>query len=431
MVNCQGKRLLILGGARLSCEIIRAAKSMGVHTIVTDYNEVKDSPGKQICDESYMVSTIDVDAVVSLIKEKHIDGVIVGFVDSLMPYYVDICKKANVPCYCTKEQVEQFTDKAIYKSLLRKYDIPTVEEYTVEEVMSGSPEVVYPLLVKPSDSSGARGITICHSKEEVSDALQLAKDFSKAENVLVERYIDSREVTVFWLFQDGEAYLLDIGNRHVKYNQEGVIPLPVGYTYPASILPEFRVKYEEKFKKLFSNCGIANGMMFMQCKVENDACIVYDIGYRLTGSLEYTHLERIFGVSPLKMMVHFALTGEMGGEDLNQKICPEKRPYAFNVSCLAKPGTIEEIQGLEEVRSIPGVLDVVVAHEPGETITEKMKGLLAQITVRVLGVVTSKEELYPTMKKIESTISIRSTEGEEMMLPGIEQSDIEGFVWGE
>ena len=49
--NLIGKRLLILGGMRFSCEIVNTAKALGIYTLVADYNKIEDSPGKQIADE--------------------------------------------------------------------------------------------------------------------------------------------------------------------------------------------------------------------------------------------------------------------------------------------------------------------------------------------------------------------------------------------
>jgi hypothetical protein len=74
------------------------------------------------------------------------------------------------------------------------------------------------------------------------------------------------------------------------------------------------------------------------------------------------------------------------------------------------------------------VEDAVLAHVPGEAITEQMRGLLAQITVRVLGSVPTKDDLLPTMQRIDNTIHIVGENGEELLLPGIEYSDIEGYV---
>jgi len=422
--NLRGKRLLILGGMRISCEIVRKAKTMGIYTLVADYNKIEDSPGKQIADEAVDLSVIDVDAVVDYIKHNAIDGVFVGFNDMLLPYYAEICQRTGLPCYGTKAQFETLIAKDQYKALCRQFGVPTIPEYDINDA-----HIKYPVLVKPVDSSGSRGITICHNRQELDEAVEIGRKASKTGKVLIERYIDGREVTVFWTFQDGNYYLSALANRHVKHNQgTDVIPLPVGYTFPSVYLPKYRAEVEENCKRLFKHLGLKDGMMFMQCKVEDGTCYVYDLGYRLTGSLEYKILERVCGYNPLEMMICHALIGKMGEESIADRALPEFKTPAFNVSCLCAPGTITKIEGIDEVKAMPEVEDVVIAHTPGETITEQMKGLLAQITVRVLGSVENKEQLLPTMQKIDNTIHIVGSEGEELLLSGIEYDDVNGFV---
>lgn len=422
--SLKGKRLLILGGMRFSCEIVNKAREMGIHTIVADYNRVEDSPGKQISDEAVDLSVIDVEAVVSYVKKNAIDGVIVGFNDMLLPYYAEICQKCGLPCYGTKEQFETLIAKDRYKTLCRQFGVPTIPEFDVNDE-----NINFPVLVKPVDNSGSRGISICHNRQELEKAVEIGKAASKNGKVIIERYLDGREVTVFWTFQDGNYYLSALANRHVKHNQgDDVIPLPVGYTFPSVFLPRYRKEVEENCKQMFQHLGLKDGMMFMQCKVEEGRCYVYDLGYRLTGSLEYKILERVCGYNPLEMMIHFALTGKMGEESIADKAAPEFKTPAFNVSCLCAPGTIKSITGIDRVKEMPEVEDVVIAHAPGETITEQMRGLLAQITVRVLGSVASKEILLPTMQRIDDTIHIIGEKGEQLLLPGIEYGDIDGYV---
>ena len=420
----KGKRLLILGGMRFSCEIVKKAREMGIHTIVADYNRIEDSPGKQIADEAVDLSVIDVEAVVSYVKKNAIDGVIVGFNDMLLPYYAEICQKCGLPCYGTKEQFETLIAKDRYKTLCRQFGVPTIQEFDVNDE-----NINFPVLVKPVDNSGSRGISICHNRQELEKAVEIGKAASKNGKIIIERYMEGREVTVFWTFQDGNYYLSALANRHVKHNQgDDVIPLPVGYTFPSVFLPLYRKEVEENCKRMFQHLGLKDGMMFMQCKVEDGRCYVYDLGYRLTGSLEYKILERVCGYNPLEMMIHFALTGKMGEESIADKAVPEFKTPAFNVSCLCAPGTIKSIIGIDRVTEMPEVEDVVIAHAPGETITEQMRGLLAQITVRVLGSVASKENLLPTMQCIDDTIHIFGENGEHLLLPGIEYGDIDGYV---
>lgn len=426
-----GKRLLILGGTRISCEIVRIARQLGCYIGVADYNSVQKSPAKQIADAAYDVSVRDLEAMTDLIRREKYDGVTVGFADAILADYADICEAAGLPAYATRPQLEMFTQKDKYKQLLRKYGIPTVDEYAVDlnDFDRSTEDIRYPVLVKPADSAGARGITICRDKESLRNAIEKAKGFSHTGVVLVERYIEGREVTINWVFKDGKYYLTCIGNRHVKHNQDGVIPLPVGYTYPAAITPTFRRDYEEKCKEMFRSQGLTNGMMFMQCKVENGIPVIYDIGFRMTGTLEYINLENACGFNPIEMMIRFALTGSMGEPDLASKVDPLMHGrYGFNVSCLSAPGKIGTLSGREEVLKFPEVNAAVVAHYPGEEITQNMKGLLAQICIRILGTVDSEEELYPAMKKVNDTIRILSTDGRDLKLAGIEESDVKGYV---
>lgn len=431
-MDLNGKRLLVLGGSRISCEIIRHARAMGIVTGVTDWYALDRAPAKQMADEAYYVSTSDIDAIVTLIRKKKFDGVITGFTDSVLPYYAEICEKAGLPSYGTKEQFVVFIDKQKYKKLMREFDVPTIPEYVIdiENFDETEADVVYPVIVKPSESSGARGITVCYSKDELHIAINFASQTSESKEFLVERYVDEPEATIFWLFVDGQYYLMMIGNRHVKHNQEGVIPLPAGYTYPSSVQTRFLRETAPKMEKMFHSLGIKNGMMFMQSKKVDGECWVYDIGYRLTGSLEYINLKELCGYDPLDMLIRFALTGDMGEPDIAEKVDPFLGgKYTYNVSLLCKPGIIAKITGLEELEKLPGVIKVVVAHPEGDEITQKMKGLLAQITVRILGKADSIEQMKAEMLEIQRLVHVVSDVGEEMILPGMEESDYIGTIY--
>ena len=197
--DLEGKKLLVMGGIQLSCEIIRKAQEMGIFVAVADYNKVEDSPGKQIADQAFQVSTTDVDAMVELVRKEKFDGIITGFVDLLLPYYAEICEKTGLPAYGTKEQFNTYINKAEYKKLCRQHHVPTVEEYRIDldafdETTTG---IKYPVMVKPADSSGSRGITVCYCKDELKTALEKARAYSKVGSILVEQYLTGREVTVF------------------------------------------------------------------------------------------------------------------------------------------------------------------------------------------------------------------------------------------
>ena len=427
------KKLLVLGGTQISCEIVKQAQKMGIFVGVTDYNPVEKSPGKRIADVAYDISCTDVDAVVKLVKNEGYDGVITGFNDMLLPFYAEICGRAGKTCYGSKEQFELFKNKRAYKRLLKEYDVPVIDDYT-DEVKAGNIEALtFPIVVKPSDNSGSRGVKICRNKDELRTAYRSAQMKSADGEVVVERYMDGREATVFWMFLDGEYYMTGIGNRHVNGFQDGCIPLPVGYTFPSVLTDRYIAKVVPKAKEMFKSIGIQSGMMFMQCKVEEGNCYVYDIGYRLTGSLEYKLFEKCCGYNPLEMMIDFAvcentLTGA-GNAKKSQRRDLKVDPYfnglnPYNVSILARPGKIKNIQGIEEVKRMNGIIDVVVEHNVDEEITSDMRGLLSQISVRVLGTTKFREELISTMQRIEDTIRIISYQDECLSFGRMSDEDI-------
>lgn len=423
----KGKKLLILGGMKISCEIVKKAKEMGAYVVVTDYNEPEKSPAKLIADESFMVSTTDIDEVVKLIQREKIDGVLTGFVDLLLPYYAEICEKSGLPCYATKDQFITFIDKNKYKALLKEYDVPTPKDYIIENILQVEElNIEYPVIVKPSDSSGARGVQICYTQLQLEEAYHKAIKFSPSKSVMVEEFVQGEEATVFWIIQDGEPYFVALGNRHVEKNQgKDVIALPVGYTYPSKYTSKYMEDIAPNVKKMLKSANIKNGMLFMQCVISNGIPKVYDLGLRLTGSLEYYMLEKLCGFNPMEMLIQFALTGSMG-DSIKDKVDPYlDRKYGWNISFLMKPGKIESTEGIDTVRSMTDVLAAVVAHDVGEEILETEKGLLKQICCRVLGASETIENMEETIKEAEKAYKVLDHEGKSLLLPVM---DIERYL---
>lgn len=417
--SLSGKRLLILDGTRIACEIVNQAKRMGVHTAVTDYNPPEQAPAKLLADEYFMVSITDVDEVVALIQRERFDGVVAGYSDLMLPYYAEICEKTGLPCYGTKELFKTFTDKLKYKSLCFENDVPTIRGYDLAAFESEKlTDVCFPVMVKPADGSGSRGVTICRSAGEVLSAAQVACAFSPSDDVLIEQYINGEEATVFWVFQDGEYYVSAMADRHVKQNEGSPLPLPVAYSYPSRHLGSYEQDIAPNVRKMLSSAGVRNGMMFMQGLIDDGVFRVYDIGFRLTGTQEYRLLEHISDYNPLAMLISFALTGSMGEPALSRKARAAFDGYAYNVSLLMRPGTISHFEGITEVEDFPGVISVVKAHVEGETLPPEAQGQLRQITVRVQGIADSTASMLEAIRYAAQTLKVIGASGEDLTLPG-------------
>ncbi len=416
------KKLLVLGGTKISCQIVNQAKRMGLHTAVADYYEPDKSPAKTIADEHFLVSATDVNGIVDLIRRERMDGVLMGFADVLMPAYAAICEAAGLPSFCTCLQAERFTNKALYKSILRQYGVPTPASLVVSDASEVSGKTLpYPVIVKPADNSGARGCAICRDETELLAQLPNALTYSASRQAMIEEYMEGPEVTAFFLIQEGNVYFTALGNRHVENHQgDGVIPLPVGYSYPSGLTEYYSRQIAPRVAHMLQGEQIQNGMLFLQCIVKNGIPMVYDLGLRLTGSLEYHMLEAACGYNPLEMMIHFAVTGSMG-PPISDKVDPWLHGmFGWNISALRQPGTVTALCGVEEIRNLADVVHVDVAHDPGDLLTEAEKGTLKQISCRFIGVSQSKPDMCHAGSRITHTFDVVDKMGNSLLLPQID-----------
>ena len=407
MFEWQDKRLLVLGATRLIGEIVSEAKRHGAFVAVADYFE--NSPAKKIADEALLVDATDVKTLAEYVRKNNINGILTGFADSLLPSYIELCNQTGLPCYLNEDQLQFATDKAFFKKLCRKFDIPVIREY------SDGDKLNFPLLLKPVDNSGARGIYICHNQDEFAEAKENALSFSKSKQILIEDYLTYREATAFYIFVEGKSYLAALADRHVTPVKDGVIRLPSGYTYPSPATAKFAAESDPKFTALFKELDIQNGIMFLQGFLDDDdRFIPYESGFRPTGSLEYRIFEAVCGYNSMAMLINFALTGQMAAEGMVEKINPFFPEEAYNISCLMKPGKIAVIEGREKLESLPEVVHCFYSYQEGDVLGEENWGRLAQIFLRLQ--VTGGQDGYRKVTDVLKTFSVKDESGADLLL---------------
>lgn len=414
-----GKTLLLLDGSRKAIEIVNQAHRLGLRVIITDYNPPELSPAKLVADEHYEVSTSEVDSVVALARRKGVSGILAGFSDRWLPTYAEICAAAGLPSYATVDQIRLFTDKKRYKALMAEFGVPTLTSYSVEEATSGRvPDSAFPLIIKPSDGSGSRGISIAKTQEDLQQGLSVALDYSWTQDLVIEPYMPGQEATVYWVFQDGEHHVSLMWNRHMHdFGPDAQYRLPVAYSSPSAILPRYLEETAPRVKEMLRSVGVKNGIMFMQGLVRDGVFYTYDIGYRITPTREYRVIEELCGYNPLAMLLHFAVTGSMGEPGLSTLADPVHDRYGYNVSVLVRPGTIGRYRGLDEVAQIPGVLSVGTSLSEGETLPEEGWGQLRQIAVRVIGTAETPHDIATTMRRIGDLTEIIDGAGGSLVIP--------------
>lgn len=408
MKSKQNKLLILAGKPIGSVDIVEYAKSLGCYVIVTDYLEKKDSPAKQLADECWNISTADVDILAEKAKEKGVNAVFTGVHEFNINMTQKLCEKLNLPFYATKEQLIQTSDKNFYKHLFKRYGIPVIEEYSIN-----SGNIKYPVIVKPVDSSGAYGVKICHNRRELLKNYKTAIEYSSSKKVLIERYIDGEEVTIEYLLQDGDIQLIGMADRHIIEFEDGVLPLPNYYVWPSKYLCHFEYNFNKKVIKALKSLNLRNGMLFIQAKVEGNDIKPYDMGFRLSGTQEYRIFEKTCGVNPLKMMTNFALTGKMSDNIYN--VNADYDIYAANITFLAKPSKIGSFIGIDEVKAMNGVIDVVKNKLENETIPDSALGTLNQVVLRVFLYSDDEDTLLEKIKTIRGKIQVLDTSGNNIL----------------
>lgn len=423
MSELKGKKMLILGGVPAMVEIAQRAKEFGVEVLVTDYLE--NSPAKKYADKSFMTSTTDVEAVVELCKEEQVDGIFTGNIDSMLSYYAQICEKTHMPCYGTLEHFNIMTDKKEFKKICKEYNVPVVKDYTQEELEKDD-NIVYPVIVKPIDSSGSRGISVCSNREELEKGVEKALSFSPSKQYIVERYMTGAEVVLYYYFQDGNPVFMGMCDRYVNKEQKGLAQLPTSYIFPSRYTGIHIAQVDSLIKGMFKGIGMKNGSIFLQAFIEDGIAYLYEPGYRLNGAREHYIYGAVNDINAADMLINYSLTGKMSEEDIETKADPYIHgKYACKLSPLIKTGTIKEVKGMEIFEQLSSVVKVVVNNAEGDSVLEKEAGTLRQIAYRAFIVCDTLQELKETIDTIQSVVEYFDEDGKSMMLKPFETELLE------
>ena len=418
MEDLRGKKLLLLGGPSLMVDVINKAKEMGVHTIVTDWYDPEISVAKKEADEYRMISSSDVDALVRLVKEEHIDGVYTQYTDSALPYCQKVCERAGLPFFINGEQEHLISNKEQSKHLCMKYGIPVSKEYHVtedflDEEIAG---IEWPVLTKPTDNSGQRGITICNNLEELKAGYAYAKENSKEGEVIVEEYMTGDYLVLNFTLQDGNLYLSGMADKPVideKYSN-GLIRLPKGYIMPSKYLDLFYEKRFKNFEALAKGIGLQNGNWSVECVCRNNDFYVFEMQFRLGGMRHYTFVQAENGIDTLKMHIRFALTGKFEGYDLSKLDTPYYKKTYCSLNMLLKDGIITKTEGLEVLDQLPELKSYLPMHQLGDKV--ELSGTVFQIFMKASIVAESHEDLNRVLRIIQKSIKVLDENGNNMML---------------
>ena len=253
------KKLMLLGGIRYLLPAIEAAHRHGCHVITVDY--LPDNIAHKYSDEYHNVSILDKEAVLSLAKELHIDGILSYAVDPGVVTAAYVAEQMGLPFTCSYEAACILQDKSRFRQFLTEngFNVPKAKGYTdVEEAIKDVDYFNWPVIVKPVDSAGSKGVTRVDNPKNLKTAIAHALDESHNGHFIVEDFLelDGYQSSADCFSVDGELVYADYSDQ--LFDKDAANPFtPALEIWPSSMHKEHQDYLTSELQRLFSllNCG--------------------------------------------------------------------------------------------------------------------------------------------------------------------------------
>ena len=399
------KKIVILGASIYQVPLIKAAKRMGLYTIVASIPG--EYPGFALADKPYYINTTDKEAILAMAQQEKIDGICTTGTDVAVSTIGYVCEHMGLTGLSEAAAVRA-TDKAQMKQAFAKGEVAAAayrKAESLEEVYQAAEEIGYPVVVKRVDSSGSRGITIVKRQSQIEEAYRTALERSSKKYVLVEKRLEGTEIGVDGVVQNGKLVFLAPHEKFVYRSKNITIPAGHGFPYRGDqkVQQEIRVQMERAVKALdLNNCSI-NADVF----VDNDCVSVIEIGGRTGATCIPELISMYYGFDFYEKILENAM-----GIPLD--FSPEKEGVPCMAKLLMSPvnGTITAIdeKALAKIRAKGVVVDL--DFPVGHAVEEMENG-----TTRIGHVVASAdsvEELDEIISKVYSCITVDGSTLEEL-----------------
>ena len=350
------KRLMIIGASVLQLPAIKRAKELGHYVAVADFNP--NAIGIPYADEYYNVSTIDQEGVYQAAKTFGADGIMTLATDMPMRSVAYACKKLGLMGICYDTAVKA-TDKG---EMIKAFEAAGVEHpwyYILSDPNDALPEgITFPCITKPTDNAGSRGVMLVSSRQELEAALAYSAENGRSGAVIVEEYMQGPEVSVEIIVWQGTPHVLQITDKLTTGAPHFV---EMGHSQPSRLAPAEQEKVRDLACRAVKAVGIDNGPAHVEIMLTKEGPKMVELGARMGGDCITSHLVPLStGIDMIKATIDICL-GQ--APDIEAKFQKGSAIRFFD----APHGTITAIEGVEEVKAIPGVQEVSFTKQVGDT----------------------------------------------------------------
>ncbi len=315
------KRLLMLGGSLYQTYAIKEAKRLGYYVISCDY--LPDNPGHQYADEYHNVSTTDKEAVLSLAQELKIDGIVAYASDPAAPTAAYVAEKMGLSTSPYKS-VEILSNKDLFRAFLQEngFNCPKAMGFsTYEEALAHIDEFRFPVMVKPVDSSGSKGINKMTDKAQLKAFVEDAMHYSRRKRFLIEEFITKKghQISGDAFSVNGKLVFHCLGNEFYDPACDKDFA-PLGECWPFQMKHKYIEDLEEQLQRLMTLLGMQSNAYNVEAIVgEDDKVYLLELGARSGGSLIPQVIECATGINMVTWVVQAAAGDPIDLSVLNGK----------------------------------------------------------------------------------------------------------------
>ena len=357
------KRILVVGAGKLQVNTIKLVKQLGYYCIAVDGNP--NAEGFEYCDEYKNIDVLDIKSCVEYAKNKKIDGVTTTSATITLPAVSAIAEELGL-IGINKQVVDVLRDKYKIKEILYNSGLNTYGYFsnisTKELYDKAKKNIIYPSVIKPSDGSGSKGISVVYREEDLEKSIRYAMESSRTKDIYIESFIEGEEYGVESFVINGEVIIYGVIKQTFK-QKNGKIEY--GHCLPSGLPKKIENIIKEEVKRAIIALGIDFGSVNMDIILSNDnKPYIIDVGARVgLNKIAEKIIPYATGVDIFKNTIKACV-----GENVN--MYPK---YSKNVASrviVPKQGKVKNIESFQDINSEKNILDVILTVCPGEDIQE-------------------------------------------------------------
>ncbi|MEV0147992.1 MULTISPECIES: ATP-grasp domain-containing protein [unclassified Nonomuraea] len=353
------RNLIVLGGGEDQIPAYREGRRLGYRVIGVDQRP--DALGAAEADQFLCMTSRDPEGIARALGPIDVAAVISPASDAAQEAVAELSRIYRTAHQPAPDALRCSVDKGFFRDVIDRLGLPAyrhVQHDDLETLVEASAGVGYPLIVKPVDSSGSKGITVLDGPGGLVEAIEHAKKHSFSGHVIIEELVAGRHCAVESFFADGRLAFMAVTDRTIT-GPPAMISL--SHVVPADLDESVHARLGQAVTAICAEIGHTRGPVNFDFVLTpgGDLCFI-EMGARLGGNGMPLMVRHAFGLNTVEAAIRLAL-----GEPLDITVS-RRRIAVLRILTAEADGVLTAIEGLDALKRMPEVVDVQVFKEVGD-----------------------------------------------------------------